>query len=115
MAQSLLDDDILISLGLPEQGGTRTVAGVTGRSGKSAFFSRLREHGILAIGLKFPVVPRGDKSARFQVSADHTPVGIDSALAVLESIARRGRRTVGPTGEGLSHASAGTHRSALSS
>jgi hypothetical protein len=31
-------------------------------------------------GLKFPVVPRGDESIRFQISADHTPCDIDSVL-----------------------------------
>jgi glycine C-acetyltransferase len=55
----------------------------------NALGAHLREHGILATGLKFPVVPRGDESIRFQVSADHTPADIDAALAVLESFAGR--------------------------
>ena len=53
----------------------------------NALVTHLREHGVLATGLKFPVVPRGDESIRFQVSADHTPADIDEALAVLESFA----------------------------
>jgi len=51
----------------------------------NALVAHLRQHGILATGLKFPVVPRGDESIRFQVSADHTPYDIDSVLAALES------------------------------
>jgi glycine C-acetyltransferase len=49
----------------------------------TALVARLRQNGILATGLKFPVVPRGDESIRFQVSADHTPFDIDSVLGVL--------------------------------
>jgi glycine C-acetyltransferase len=55
----------------------------------NALVTHLRENGILATGLKFPVVPRGDESIRFQVSADHTPADIDEALGVLESFAGR--------------------------
>lgn len=50
----------------------------------------LKEHGILATGLKYPVVPRGDEEIRFQISADHTPFDIDSTLKVLESFPGRG-------------------------
>jgi glycine C-acetyltransferase len=49
----------------------------------AALVDRLRQHGVLATGLKYPVVPRGDESIRFQVSADHTPFDIDSVLEVL--------------------------------
>jgi glycine C-acetyltransferase len=48
-----------------------------------ALVRHLREHGILATGLAFPVVPRGDEEIRFQVSADHTPADIDRVLEVL--------------------------------
>ncbi len=44
----------------------------------------LREHGVLATGLNYPVVPKGDQSIRFQVCADHTPYDIDYVLGVLE-------------------------------
>lgn len=44
----------------------------------------LIENGILATGLNFPVVPRGDEEIRFQVNADHTPLDIDTVLAVLK-------------------------------
>lgn len=43
----------------------------------------LRDNGVLATGLNFPVVPKGDQLIRFQVSADHTPYDIDYALKVL--------------------------------
>ena len=45
--------------------------------------SFLRENGVLATGLNFPVVPKGDETIRFQVSADHTPYDIDCVLKVL--------------------------------
>ena len=43
----------------------------------------LFQNNILATGLKYPVVPRGDEEIRFQVSAGHTPKDIDFVLAVL--------------------------------
>ena len=51
----------------------------------SALVAHLRRHGVLATGLNFPVVPKGDEEIRFQVSADHTPYDIDFTLGVLES------------------------------
>ena len=43
----------------------------------------LRDHGILATGLAFPVVPRGDEEIRAQINADHTGADIDYVLEVL--------------------------------
>lgn len=43
----------------------------------------LFQNGILATGLKYPVVPRGDEEIRFQVSAGHTLKDIDFVLTVL--------------------------------
>ncbi|UCF72711.1 MAG: aminotransferase class I/II-fold pyridoxal phosphate-dependent enzyme [Deltaproteobacteria bacterium] len=43
----------------------------------------LIEHGILATGLNYPVVPRGGEEIRFQVSADHSEYDIDYVLGVL--------------------------------
>jgi glycine C-acetyltransferase len=40
----------------------------------------LFEAGILAVGLTFPVVPRGDETIRFQVNAAHTPADIARVL-----------------------------------
>jgi glycine C-acetyltransferase len=45
----------------------------------------LRENGVLATGLAFPVVPRGDEELRFQVNADHTEGDIDLVLKVLQA------------------------------
>ncbi|MGX2039014.1 aminotransferase class I/II-fold pyridoxal phosphate-dependent enzyme [Methylocaldum sp. MU1018] len=44
----------------------------------------LWERGILATGIVYPVVPRGDEEIRFQISADHTEADLDLALAALE-------------------------------
>ncbi len=49
----------------------------------SALVAHLRENGVLATGLNYPVVPRGDEEIRFQVSADHTPADVDEALEIL--------------------------------
>lgn len=43
----------------------------------------LRERGILATGLNYPVVPKGDETIRFQLSADHTERDVDSVLEAL--------------------------------
>ena len=47
--------------------------------------AHLFERGVLATGLSYPVVPRGEEEIRFQVSADHTLADIDDALAALQS------------------------------
>lgn len=44
---------------------------------------RLFERGILATGLGYPVVPKGEEEIRFQISADHTPADIDQALEAI--------------------------------
>ncbi|MFP5288055.1 MAG: aminotransferase class I/II-fold pyridoxal phosphate-dependent enzyme, partial [Thermoanaerobaculia bacterium] len=56
----------------------------------NALVRHLRESGILATGLKYPVVPRGDEEIRFQISADHTPYDVDFTLKALESFPGRG-------------------------
>ena len=55
--------------------------------------AHLRAHGVLATGLSYPVVPRGDEEIRFQISADHTPDDIDEVLAVLAAFEGRGSST----------------------
>jgi glycine C-acetyltransferase len=45
--------------------------------------SFLMDNGILATGLAYPVVPRGDEEIRFQICADHTEYDIDYALKIL--------------------------------
>jgi glycine C-acetyltransferase len=54
----------------------------------NALVKHLREHGILATGLKYPVVPRGDEEIRFQISADHTPDDVDQTLQALKTFPR---------------------------
>ncbi len=44
---------------------------------------RLFDHNILATGLNYPVVPKGDEAIRFQVSASHTEQDIDQVLDTL--------------------------------
>jgi glycine C-acetyltransferase len=50
-----------------------------------ALVRHLRARGILATGLGFPIVPRGDEEIRFQLCADHTPGDIDEALDALRT------------------------------
>jgi glycine C-acetyltransferase len=47
----------------------------------------LREQGVLATGLHYPVVPKGEDEIRFQLSSDHTATDVDTALAALASFA----------------------------
>ena len=44
------------------------------------------ERGILAVGLTFPVVPRGDETIRFQINAAHTRADIEQVLEVLDEL-----------------------------
>lgn len=55
-----------------------------------ALVAHLRHHGVLATGLTFPVVPRGDEEIRFQICADHTPADIDAVLRILQAFDREG-------------------------
>lgn len=43
------------------------------------------DHGVLVVGLTFPVVPKGDETIRFQINAAHTEADVAEALAVLEA------------------------------
>lgn len=53
----------------------------TGRTAR--LVAHLRDSGILATGLAYPVVPKGEEEIRFQISADHSTADIDEALAAL--------------------------------
>ena len=44
-------------------------------------------HGVLVVGLTFPVVPRGAETIRFQINAAHTEKDIDEVLKVLAAFA----------------------------
>ena len=50
--------------------------------------AHLRVQGILATGLNYPVVPKGEEEIRFQICADHTTLDIDEALGALERFQR---------------------------
>jgi glycine C-acetyltransferase len=43
----------------------------------------LFDHGVLATGLTYPVVPHGDEKIRFQINADDTEADIDRVLEVI--------------------------------
>jgi glycine C-acetyltransferase len=49
----------------------------------AALVDHLFENKILATGLNFPVVPKGDEEIRFQINADHTSADIEQVLAAL--------------------------------
>ncbi len=53
----------------------------------AALVAFLKDEGILVTGLNYPVVPKGDESIRFQISADHTEADIDQALDALRRFA----------------------------
>jgi glycine C-acetyltransferase len=46
----------------------------------------LFERGILAVGLTYPVVPRGAETIRIQVNAAHTADDIGEVLAALKEL-----------------------------
>ena len=62
-----------------------------------ALVKHLFANGILATGLSYPVVPKGDEEIRFQVSADHTSKDIETVLAPGEVITLMGRNGMGKT------------------
>jgi glycine C-acetyltransferase len=49
----------------------------------NALVEHLYDNGVLATGLAYPVVPRGDEEIRFQINADHTEQDVDRVLEVL--------------------------------
>jgi len=50
----------------------------------SKIVQHLKENGILATGLNFPVVPKGDEEIRFQINGDHTAADIDYVIDTLK-------------------------------
>jgi glycine C-acetyltransferase len=51
-----------------------------------AMVTALFERGILAVGLTFPVVPRGDETIRFQINAAHTEGDVAQVLEALREL-----------------------------
>ena len=78
----------LIDLGLEVISGEHPIVPLLiGDTEKTALLVEyLFQNNILATGLKYPVVPRGDEEIRFQISADHTPKDIDFVLTVLQQL-----------------------------
>ncbi len=76
----------LINLGYEVIKGPHPVVPLMIRDTKKTrdLVSFLMRNGILATGLAYPVVPKGDEEIRFQICADHTEYDIDFALGVLE-------------------------------
>ncbi len=50
----------------------------------SELVNYLDQQGVLATGLNYPVVPKGDETIRFQTNADQTTEDIDSVLEILD-------------------------------
>ncbi len=48
-----------------------------------ALVKYLFDHGVLVVGLTFPVVPKGDETIRFQINACHTSSDIDYVIELL--------------------------------
>jgi glycine C-acetyltransferase len=78
----------LVDLGLEMLPGEHPVVPLMVRDTErtSRIVRHLRNEGILATGLNYPVVPKGDEEIRFQISADHTAADIDEALAALRRL-----------------------------
>ena len=79
----------LVKLGLETLPGEHPVVPLIVRdtARTSALVAHLRERGILATGLNYPVVPKGEEEIRFQISTDHMSADIDEALEALRSFA----------------------------
>ncbi|MGH8945879.1 MAG: aminotransferase class I/II-fold pyridoxal phosphate-dependent enzyme [Acidimicrobiia bacterium] len=75
----------LVSVGFETIPGPHPVVPVMVRdtARTASLVDHLFRHKVLATGLNYPVVPKGDEEIRFQVSADHTSADIDYVLEVL--------------------------------
>jgi glycine C-acetyltransferase len=80
--------DGLRSLGLESIPGPHPIVPLLVRDTDKArrTVAGLYERGILAVGLTFPVVPRGDETIRFQINAAHTATDIDQLLSAVEEL-----------------------------
>ncbi|MCC7243238.1 MAG: aminotransferase class I/II-fold pyridoxal phosphate-dependent enzyme [Acidobacteria bacterium] len=81
----------LDDLGLESIPGPHPVVPLLVRSTEKvrAMVGGLFERHVLAVGLTYPVVPKGDETIRFQVNAAHTEADIDQVLAALRELAAR--------------------------
>jgi glycine C-acetyltransferase len=80
-------EDGLGTLGMETIPGEHPVVPLMVRdTGKTrALVAHLFENGVLATGLAYPVVPKGDEEIRFQINADHTAGDVDRVLELLGS------------------------------
>ena len=80
-------DQGLVDAGFETIEGDHPVVPLMVRDSKktSNMVKHLNENGILATGLNYPVVPKGDEEIRFQISASHTKADIDYVLDVLKN------------------------------
>ena len=84
-------EDGLVRLGFEVIPGEHPVTPLVARDTQLTrdLVAHLRTHGVLATGLAYPVVPKGEDEIRFQINADHTEADIDYVLAVLSRFERR--------------------------
>jgi glycine C-acetyltransferase len=75
----------LLSLGYESFPGAHPVVPLVLRDGAltNRLVNFLRERGVLATAIVYPVVPKGQDSIRFQVSAEHTLADVDETLGIL--------------------------------
>ncbi len=80
----------LDALGLESIAGPHPVVPLLVRSTDKvrAMVQGLFARGILAVGLTFPVVPKGDETIRFQINAAHTQADIRDVLEALAALSR---------------------------
>lgn len=80
----------LETLGLDIGGSTTQIVPiVVGKSDRALQFARaLREHGILAVGIRPPSVPPDTARVRFSLMATHTDEQLDEALGAIEAVSR---------------------------
>ena len=78
-------EDGLVRLGFEVIPGEHPVTPLVARdtAKTKALVAHLRSNGVLATGLAYPVVPKGEDEIRFQINADHTAEDIDRVLEIL--------------------------------
>jgi glycine C-acetyltransferase len=89
----------LVDLGFEVIRGEHPVVPLMIRDTKktSELVGYLEGKGVLATGLNYPVVPRGDEEIRFQVCADHTEFDIDHVLELLKTYRNQEEKEQGLT------------------
>ena len=80
----------LETLGLDTGGSTTQIVPiVVGESDRALELAcALREHGILAVGIRPPSVPPGTARVRFSLMATHTDEQLDEVLGAIEAVSR---------------------------